>query len=254
MRVADDLVDDGFLVLSDVERSEQRGAALRELEGWLDQVEACARGEYTPNAGDLEPELFVALDYFLSRSDLGARPWRLLARSLRRDLHERAIESWAEYLEYCEGACIAPASVFVYLLGARFAANGASAYELDESATELARDLAIYAYLVHMVRDLRKDATIHPQLVQLPRVWLAECGIDVRSLAGSAGPALLPLILRVRGLALSRREAALRALRRADALMGKEEADVLAHVLSLYDGAAREIGVLDLTGATASEK
>jgi phytoene synthase len=180
MRIADDLVDEEFLTLPLSHRREQRPAAVRALDDWLSQAMACAGEIEISRAPHYEVELFAALGHFLRRSTLGARPWRLLARSLRRDLHERPIETWPEYLEYCEGACVAPATVFVYLLGAEFDSDDASRFTPD-APERVARPLAIFAYLVHLLRDLAKDARRNPQLVHLPRLWFQTTDRDFLS-------------------------------------------------------------------------
>ena len=254
MRFVDDLVDERFLALSPRERREERPFVLRALEDWLSQVETCAGVRAVSQAPDLEPELFGALGHFLRRSTLGVRPWQRLVRALRRDVYELPIETWPEYLEYCEGACVAPATVFVYLVGSEFAADGASHYVPAEAPERIARPLAIFAYLVHLLRDLNSDAARDPQLVHLPRAWFQAAEHDfpssVRALA--AGEALTePVASLLFGHLESAHEKAQAGLERSQSLLQTPAHAALHFVVERYVEAWREMRAVPAQARTA---
>ena len=48
-----------------------------------------------------------------------------------------------------------------------------------------ARDLAIYCYIVHIVRDLTKDAIASPRLITIPNELLFENGLSRSTLSSS---------------------------------------------------------------------
>ncbi len=200
MRALDDLVDCEFLGGDVAAREELRPVMMQRLAQWEAQVEAAARGGYTAHEDDFEPRVFEALNEFLSRSDLGAVPFARLAASLRRDLEERSLRSWEDFLEYCEGAAVAPGAIFLYLLAADEDAEGGFRYPRADQILDEARDLAHYCYLTHIVRDLAVDASRDAQLLTIPEDWLHEAGFrrDAFRLAAAAEkPTVAPLARRL---------------------------------------------------------
>lgn len=167
MRVLDDSVDEQFLALDEAARERSRGPTLERLQVWLAQVERATAGEVDEGPGRFDPIVFRALAAVLPSTTLGMRPWRALATSLERDVRERSLETWEDFEAYGEGACVAPGAVFVYILGCRF--DGTADRLLDGiEPFESARDLALFCYCVHILRDLRLDAAHHPQLWTIP--------------------------------------------------------------------------------------
>ena len=91
----------------------------------------------------------------MTRFSIPIWPWQRLAKAMAFDLHHDEFASFIVFLRYCEGAAIAPASVFVHLcgvekLGDRFVAPP---YDIRQAA----RNLAVFSYLVHILRDFHKD-------------------------------------------------------------------------------------------------
>jgi len=202
MRALDDLVDRDFLGADRSERESSRARMLQRVRRWEEQVEAARAGSYAAAEGDFEPRVFEALNEFLSRSDLGSSPFQSLAISLRRDLEERALESWSDFLEYCEGAAVAPGAIFLYLLAAEEDADGSFHYPRESEVLDEARDLAHYCYLTHIVRDLAEDAAQDAQLLTVPGDWLGEAGFSrdgFRTAAAAEDPSLAPLVRRLLG-------------------------------------------------------
>jgi phytoene synthase len=243
MRIADDLVDEQFLTGPKEERVSQRPRVQAALRRWLLQSEWAAEGRFEADADSLEPELFTALSELLGPTQLNAEPWQKLAASLARDLDERPVQDWEDFLGYCEGACIAPASVFVYIVSARFDGFGGSRFPVAAAPREYARDLAIYSYLVHMRRDLLADARRSSQLVLLPRDWMIADGLDEsEAMAALREGELGPLGTTLARLAEETeiyRARALRSLDRAESELGVEAALRLRSILRLYEATAR---------------
>ena len=82
-------------------------------------------------------------------------PWQRLAQAMIFDLHHDSFKSFLVFLRYTEGAAIAPASIFMHLCGVN-ESNGTYTSPLFEIRTA-ARRLAIFSYLVHIIRDIQKD-------------------------------------------------------------------------------------------------
>jgi presqualene diphosphate synthase len=180
MRVIDDRVDEDFLTLAPGPRQAGRAEASRAIVDWTSQ---CTGGDAA--AGPLEPDIVAALADTAGRSDLGDWPWHALAEAMTADVEEREMRTWDDFLGYCAGATVAPAAIFIYLLAARPDAKGGFRYDLPRPARDYAVDLAIYCYIIHILRDLAKDVGRSPRLVTIPRDILAEAGLEREGLAAA---------------------------------------------------------------------
>lgn len=145
MRRLDDLVDDRKVEGSPI--SEEEKAHYRDLmTNWL-------RSAKTRSSGD--PFLVEVLDT-LDRFAIPLWPWERLCRAMIYDLEHDGFRSLRVFLRYAEGAAIAPASVFMHLCGVSEGGDGgcrAPSYDIRQAA----RPLALFSYLVHIVRDFQKD-------------------------------------------------------------------------------------------------
>ena len=174
MRVVDDYVDDEFLVLPDEERARRRGGAHERVAAWLSAMEGAVAGAPAPDpardTGDGFPDIRIVravTDCFLG-ADIGPGPWRQLARSMHRDIDEVPFRSWDDFVEYCEGATVAPAGIFLYVVAADLDAAPKAGHKLPAAAPDCVRDMAIFCYLVHIARDIVKDAASGPALLTIP--------------------------------------------------------------------------------------
>lgn len=82
-------------------------------------------------------------------------PLEAFARSMIYDIHNDGFPTLESYLDYSRGASVAPASIFVHLNGLTIK-NGKyepPAFNVKEAATPC----AIFSYLVHIIRDFKKD-------------------------------------------------------------------------------------------------
>ncbi|HBZ21634.1 MAG TPA: hypothetical protein DEO60_10920, partial [Bacteroidales bacterium] len=77
------------------------------------------------------------------------------AKSMIYDINNDGFESLESFIDYAQGASVAPASVFVHLSGLTYH-NGhymAPLFDVREAATPC----AVFSYLVHIIRDFQKD-------------------------------------------------------------------------------------------------
>ena len=82
-------------------------------------------------------------------------PWERLAESMIYDVYHNGFRTFPDFLEYSEGAAVAPASVFMHLCGV-YKENGH--YRPPKfDVREAARSLALFCYIVHIIRDFQKD-------------------------------------------------------------------------------------------------
>ncbi len=91
----------------------------------------------------------------LDRFTVPLWPWERLAKAMEYDLRNEGFRTFTVFLRYCEGAAISPAAIFMHLCGA--VKDGeryrAPAYDIRQAS----RHLALFSYLVHILRDFEKD-------------------------------------------------------------------------------------------------
>jgi phytoene/squalene synthetase len=145
MRRIDDLVDDrkaGGSSLAPGEIVQYRGL----IDEWLNKLVR----------GDTDHPFLAELQTVMSRFAMPYWPWERLGQAMIYDLDHNGFASFHRFLRYTEGAAIAPASVFMHLCGVQSDRNGAVVPPTFD-VRKAARPLAIFSYLVHIVRDFQKD-------------------------------------------------------------------------------------------------
>jgi presqualene diphosphate synthase len=233
MRVIDDYVDEDFLTLPSPERAAGRADALTAVSDWTGQCTGAG-----PNNGPLDSDLVAVLADTAGRCDLGDWPWHALGDAMRADVEEREMGSWEDFLGYCAGATVAPASIFVYLLAAEPNAERGFRYELPKPARDYAVDLAIYCYIVHILRDLAKDAGRSPRLITIPTDILSEAGLQREGLSqalAEKSPAIGVLARLLIDKAEPFRLAGHASLREVGAHLGMVERTALRGLIAVYD-------------------
>lgn len=167
MRLIDDAIDG-------IPRREMLSLSERQLElarvsSWLAHVEAARRGDGVSGA------TWAALADTFARFAFPIDPWTNLAKAMSADIESSSFRTWAELRRYMQGASVAPAIVFMYLVLMRPDDSGGFStkwtYEQVYAATE---DLAIFCYCVHILRDVASDLSLGESgLVYLPQDELA---------------------------------------------------------------------------------
>ena len=246
MRVLDDAVDEQFLTRSRAARRSSRRAMEAFIDRWLEQSLAAAAGRFRVSPQSFEPLLFTALNHIAGASQLGMRPWQDLAGAMRSDVRERRLATWDDFDDYCRGATVAPASVFIYILACSPGGGAETRFDFPSPPEHYARDMAIFCYFVHILRDLPADAAKDAQLITLPETVLSAARLDKESLsqAVAAGDiaAVQPLVDAV--LARARRYLPAIEKRRAEIgqVLGATERGILEDLFARYRAAFELIG------------
>lgn len=144
MRRLDDLVDDRKAAggtISSAEREHYRTTILQWLESMKHRSASDAYG--------------AALLDTLGRYAIPLWPWERLCAAMIYDIDHDGFTDFRAFLRYSEGAAVAPASVFVHLCGVVDDKSGRRPPAFD--IRKAARHLALFAYLVHIMRDFQKD-------------------------------------------------------------------------------------------------
>ena len=77
------------------------------------------------------------------------------ARSMQYDIDNNGFATFEDFLDYADGASVAPASVFVHLCCLTKKNGEIQVPPFD--VIEAARPCAIFSYIVHIIRDFQKD-------------------------------------------------------------------------------------------------
>lgn len=177
MRLVDDLVDEQFITQPDPEGT-LAVSVHAQVECWRRQACEAANGTFQPTQASYEPQVFEALNLTVGCSNLSEWPWNALAVSMRADIDGRPMETWGDFLTYSEGATVAPATVFVYILASVSFENVFKTPEPLIFYREKVRDMAIFCYVIHILRDLACDVVRSKRLVTIPEEMLTAAGLD----------------------------------------------------------------------------
>ena len=144
MRAIDDLIDDYKAANREIPESEKE-RLMGDVNYWIGIIK-----NMNP-CNSMQEELTETLDKFR----IPIWPLQNFAKSMVYDIHHDGFQSLQAFLEYAEGASVAPAAIFVHLCGV----NGNNGqYNVPEfDVAEAARPCALFSYLVHIIRDFQKD-------------------------------------------------------------------------------------------------
>jgi phytoene/squalene synthetase len=144
MRAIDDLIDN-HKAANKMIAPDKRKEFIANVNDWLKMV--ITSEECNP----LQKELAETVKRF----KIPIWPIELFAKSMIYDINNDGFPSLETFLEYSQGASVAPASIFVHLNGL-IKKNGKyenPPFDVRETATPC----AIFSYLVHIIRDFQKD-------------------------------------------------------------------------------------------------
>lgn len=144
MRLIDDLVDDrkseGVTITAN-----EAGALERQMEQWLEVV----------RSGRTEDPFAAVFVETIRKFELPLWPWERLCKAMVYDLSHNGFSSLLAFTRYAEGAAVSPAAIFMHLCGVRKVGDRFHRPPYDIRAA--ARPLALFSYLVHIMRDFEKD-------------------------------------------------------------------------------------------------
>jgi phytoene synthase len=186
MRVVDDRIDN--LPTRSGLSLQAREAEHQVVSAWASAVARC----YTDQA----PTRFTweACELADARELLGAfaeslevvRPpqflWSDFFRSMHWDLDHSRFHTWDEFLEYAEGASVAPTTIYLYLIASQLGAPGGTV-PVGFDIVGCGRHLGRFAYLGHIVRDLAEDLLLGDSgLIYVPLEEMSAFGVSEKVL------------------------------------------------------------------------
>jgi phytoene synthase len=161
MRILDDFVD-GIKNRTELSRNEKT-FYLEEINKWEKLITDCYNGKRFEN-----PILRALSDTFKT-FDIQLSPWANLAKAMRWDIEHSRFNTFKEFLNYTEGAAIAPATVFISVLSGQSDGEKYNCSANGNNSYYYAKDLAIFCYLTHILRDVSCDLELEDSgLIYLP--------------------------------------------------------------------------------------
>ncbi len=144
MRSIDDMIDDRKALEGMLSCMEKK-IYTDQVNNWID----CLGLEATDNS------LFRDVTVTIRQFHIPLHFFLNFARSMVYDINHDGFPTFQDFIDYAEGASNGPASVFVHLCclqkkDGRFIPPGFN-------ISDVARPCAIFSYLVHIIRDFRKD-------------------------------------------------------------------------------------------------
>lgn len=144
MRAIDDLIDD-HKAANKIIAPGERKQFVTNVQEWLKMMDVSEDGN------PLKKELIETIDKFR----IPLWPLEAFAKSMIYDINNDGFPTLELFLNYSQGASVAPASIFVHLNGLK-KKNGR--YDLpDFDVREAATPCAVFSYLCHIIRDFQKD-------------------------------------------------------------------------------------------------
>jgi len=144
MRKIDDLVDDYKSLHTSIE-DENRERLAGKVAEWMATIRSGR------NRNLFGRELLRTIDRFR----IPLWPFEDFATSMIYDINNDGFLNLQSFLDYSQGATVAPSSVFVHLCGLR--KNGNAFAEPLFDVKKAAAPCALFSYLVHIIRDFQSD-------------------------------------------------------------------------------------------------
>ncbi len=149
MRLADDIVDNTRA--AGEMTSERKHQIASEINRFAHMFETRQFDDTLPYAQDIK--------FALARFEIPSWPFTNLAQAMKFDIENDRFDNFKQFLEYSDGAAVAPASIFMHLAACSFNEDASQLKLPSFDIHEASRPLAIFSYLVHILRDFKKDFT-----------------------------------------------------------------------------------------------
>jgi len=144
MRIMDDLVDDRKEIDSKIPLEEQQ-KIVSDINKWIKVI----------NGGKPDNLLQKQLIDTMNKFNVPSWPWISLSRAMKYDVENDGFRSMHDFIKYSEGAAVAPGAVFIHFCTINKIDGDCK--KPNFSIKNASRPVAIFSYLVHIIRDFQKD-------------------------------------------------------------------------------------------------
>ena len=144
MRMIDDLIDDRKAQGDEISFLEQEELS-EKVNSWIDCLETTSESD----------PFYQELIHTIATFNIPSQLFHNFAKSMLYDINHNGFSTLEDFMEYSEGASVAPASIFVHLCC--LSEEGNEYRTPDYDVVKVARPCAIFSYLVHIIRDFQED-------------------------------------------------------------------------------------------------
>jgi phytoene synthase len=144
MRMIDDLIDDRKALDESISCLEKEELS-EKVNSWIDCLDQEAADD----------PFYRELVQTISTFKIPLQLFHNFAKSMIHDINHDGFSTMEEFMEYAEGASVAPASIFVHL--ACLSEENGIYHRPEYNIINVARPCAVFSYLVHIIRDFQDD-------------------------------------------------------------------------------------------------
>ena len=144
MRMIDDFIDDRKAGDDNINCLEKKELSKR-VHSWMECLDKVPADD--PFYGELAETI--------STFNIPLQIFHNFAKSMLYDIDNEGFSTMKEFIEYAEGASVAPASIFVHLCC--LSEENDKYIVPDFDVVRAARPCALFSYLVHIIRDFQED-------------------------------------------------------------------------------------------------
>ena len=144
MRMIDDYIDDRKATGKEIGCLEKEELS-EKVKSWIECLDiSSGQDPFFRELADTVSTFKIPLELFHN-----------FAKAMLYDINHTGFATLDDFMDYAEGASVAPASIFVHLCC--LTEKNGSYFTPDYNVLDVARPCAIFSYLVHIIRDFQED-------------------------------------------------------------------------------------------------
>jgi len=156
MRIVDDLVDN--TKSAGIKKLDEKSLRLQ-VNLWHKRILSAHSGtpyQFEEKKSTDKVEIDHAVTTIFANFPMPINLWNDFFEAMVFDIKHERFENFEQFVAYSKGASVAPTTIYIYLLAAQ--KDGSNKFIMrEESFLECGYNLGIFAYIAHILRDVKKD-------------------------------------------------------------------------------------------------